>query len=201
MALDWYKSGSVTVRNGSKEIVGTDTDWLIAGIKEGDIFVIDNQVYEIDEVTASTNLILVNDFEGTNAGGKDYAIIQRAEEVLQAEIAEKIENVITAWNEREANYIALFNEIKKILSSLISLDLGIDIETEAEKTVITNLPIATATRLGGVKIGNNINVTNDGTISADVDKEVIQESLEKVATSASDMNEMLNEVFTSDSKA
>ncbi len=199
MALDWYKSGSVAVRNGSKEVVGTDTDWLIGGIKEGDIFVIDNQVYEIDEVTASTNLVLVNEYEGSNAGGKDYAIIQRAGEVLQAEIAENIEKVITAWNEREANYLALFNEFKKIINSLISLDLGIDIETEAERSITTNLPIATATRLGGVKIGSNINVTDDGTISADVDKEVIQESLEKVAASASDMNEMLDEVFTSNS--
>ena len=52
---EWYKTGNVAVRHGSREIVGTDTDWLKAGIKSGDILVLDNQIHEIEEVTASTN--------------------------------------------------------------------------------------------------------------------------------------------------
>ena len=75
---EWYKTGKVTVRHGDKEIIGTDTDWLKGGIKKGDVFVLDNVPYEIDEVIGSTSLSLVKEFAGESAGGKDYAIIPRA---------------------------------------------------------------------------------------------------------------------------
>ena len=52
------------------------------------------------------------------------------------------------------------------------------------------LPVATATRLGGVKIGENVNVTQDGTISVLGDA-----LLEDVAASDEDVQEMLDEAF------
>lgn len=52
------------------------------------------------------------------------------------------------------------------------------------------LPAATATRLGGVKIGDNINVTGDGTIS--IDGEAL---IEDVTATEVDVTEMLNDVF------
>lgn len=52
------------------------------------------------------------------------------------------------------------------------------------------LPAATATRLGGVKIGENVNVASDGTISVDGD-----ELLDEVAATDEDVQEMLDEAF------
>lgn len=54
------------------------------------------------------------------------------------------------------------------------------------------LPVATATRLGGVKIGENVNVTQDGTISVLGD-----ELLDDVAASDEDVQEMLDDTFNS----
>ena len=193
---EWYKTGNVAVRHGSREIVGTDTDWLKAGIKSGDILVLDNQIHEISEVTASTNLILVNEYKGENAGGKDYAIIPRAGSVLQSEIAQNLKAVLVNWNEREAVYEKLFTALAGVNQQLLKLGLGIELE-EIPAQSLAALPIATRTQLGGVKIGRNIGVTEDGTISADVDKQTLQSSLEEVAASPSDMNEMLNEVLGS----
>lgn len=55
------------------------------------------------------------------------------------------------------------------------------------------LPVATTTRLGGVKIGENMNVTQDGTISVDGD-----ELLDDVAASDEDVQAMLDEAFNSE---
>lgn len=54
------------------------------------------------------------------------------------------------------------------------------------------LPAATTTQLGGVKIGENVNVTPDGTISVDGD-----DLLEDVAASDEDVQAMLDETFSS----
>lgn len=54
------------------------------------------------------------------------------------------------------------------------------------------LPAATATRLGGVKIGENVNVTSDGTITVDGD-----ELLDEVAATDEDVQEMLDDTFNS----
>ena len=52
------------------------------------------------------------------------------------------------------------------------------------------LPVATKTRLGGVKIGDNISVTADGTISA-TGASVSEDDM----ASTADTGELLDEVF------
>lgn len=54
------------------------------------------------------------------------------------------------------------------------------------------LPAATATRLGGVKIGENVNVTSDGTITVDGD-----ELLDEASATDEDVQEMLDDTFNS----
>lgn len=56
------------------------------------------------------------------------------------------------------------------------------------------LPVATADTLGGVKIGENVDVTADGTISIDG-----ADLLDDVAADDSEVTEMLNEVFGEES--
>lgn len=52
------------------------------------------------------------------------------------------------------------------------------------------LPVATATRLGGVKIGNGLSVSSDGTLSIDGDT-----LIEEVAAADGDVQEALNEIY------
>ncbi len=64
----------------------------------------------------------------------------------------------------------------------------------AEKAAgAAGLPIATASTLGGVIIGNNISVEEDGTIS--IDDDFILNSFDNSAATDSDTEEMLDDVF------
>lgn len=188
---EWYKTGTVIVRNGEKEVVGANTKWLTSDIKQGDIFIIAQQIYEIAEVIGETSLTLTAPYTGISDGAASYAIITRAGEVIQAELAVKIQEAIIKINE-----MATRPQIADELGLYIDAD-GDLAQGEGGSQPVVSLPIATATTLGGVKIGRNIGVTTDGTISTDIDEGVIQDGLEKVATTSEDMQEMLNEVFGS----
>ena len=56
------------------------------------------------------------------------------------------------------------------------------------------LPVATATRLGGVKIGSGVSVSADGTISASTSG-ITQDEV----VSAADTDKMLDEIFPAES--
>lgn len=148
---EWHKTGLVAVRHGDKEVIGTDTDWLKAGIKKGDVFVINNVPYEIDEVIGSTSLSLVKEYAGESAGGKDYAIITRAKAVLLANLALDLKQTVKNWNERELSYQEQFKELEKRTQVIDSLGLYIDDDgdlSQDDKQRVSvlaniNLPIAT----------------------------------------------------------
>ena len=123
---EWHKTGKVAVRLGDKEVIGTDTDWLKGGIKQGDVFIIDNVPYEIEEVLSSTSLSLVKEYTGASAGGKSYAIITRAKAVLLAELALDLKQTVKNWNARELSYQEQFNELQKRTHIVDALGLCID---------------------------------------------------------------------------
>ena len=93
----WYSVGNVTIINGSTTVSGQNTAWLEADIKQGDIFVINNKMYEISRVVSSTELILTKAFSDTSVENVSYAIIQRAQQVLAVNIAYKLEQLIEKW--------------------------------------------------------------------------------------------------------
>lgn len=70
----------------------------------------------------------------------------------------------------------VFPDIDKVMCLTI---YGCDNLTMDDFTIITNyvLPVASASELGGVKIGNGITISADGTISVDVSGYVTQEQL------------------------
>lgn len=201
---EWYKKGTIAVRHSECEIVGTDTEWLKDGIKRGDIFILDNLICEIAEVNGNMSLTLSKPFTGESGGGREYAIITRAGEVLQAEIALKLSQTLAYWNEREASYTEKFAQYEQRIKALEALGLYVDEDgdvaqgetgTPSSTPGLLNLPIASKTQAGIVRIGDNINVTDDGTISGDVDEQTVQDSLQKVATTPQDMDGMINDVY------
>ena len=123
---EWYKVGKVTVRRGDHEIIGTDTDWLKSGINKGDVFIVDNVPYEIDEVTGSTSLSLVKEYAAESAGGKDYAIIPRAKAVLLSELALNLAQTVKNWNIREASYQEQFRVLEERTRVIDTLGLYVD---------------------------------------------------------------------------
>jgi hypothetical protein len=196
---EWYKTGTVIVRNGEREVVGANTDWLVNDIKQGDIFTAGGQIYEIAEVIGNTSLTLCKPYRGESDGAAEYAIIQRAGEVIQAELALKLQQAITMFNTRDQ----VLTELEERTRFLAGLELSIDTDGDwsntdavhAAEVLTSSLPIASRTQAGVVRIGNNIDVTPEGTISADVDKELIQESFDKVAATSGDVQAMIEEVY------
>ena len=93
----WYSVGNVTIINGSTTVSGQNTAWLEADIKQGDIFVINNKMYEISRVVSSTELILTKAFCDASVENVSYAIIQRAKQVLAVNIAYKLEKMIEKY--------------------------------------------------------------------------------------------------------
>ena len=131
----WYKTGSVVLRNGDKEVIGANTEWLVNDIKQGDIFIVGTQLYEIAEVAGNTSLKLTKPYEGISDGSSSYAIITRAGEVLQAELALKIQQAVTSWNAREATYEAKFRELDERTQAMRGLGLYRDSERHRQLLV------------------------------------------------------------------
>jgi len=70
-----YKTGSVTVTNGSQTVTGLGTLWS-SEVSSGDIFTVvgENAWYEVGSVDSDTQITLSASYAGTSASGAAYAI-------------------------------------------------------------------------------------------------------------------------------
>lgn len=72
--MAWYKTGSVSVANGSAAVTGAGTLWM-ANARRGDVFQgPDHDVYEISNVDADGRITLASTYRGATAAGGAYAI-------------------------------------------------------------------------------------------------------------------------------
>ncbi len=85
--MPWYKTGTVTLTNGSAEVVGSGTTWGDGVITPGDSFsLVDasgaavEPFYEVAEVTDDTHLTLTVPYGGATASGVKYALWNLAAE-------------------------------------------------------------------------------------------------------------------------
>ena len=122
----WYSVGNVTIINGSTTVSGQNTAWLEADIKQGDIFVINNKMYEISRVVSSTELILTKAFSDASVENVSYAIIQRAKQVLAVNIAYKLEKMVENWEKFVTDYNTQFIELRAIAKIIKKAGLCID---------------------------------------------------------------------------
>lgn len=73
--MAWYKTGTVTVTNGSATVTGSGTDW-ISGAAVGEAFLApDGKAYEIYAVVSATQITLGSVYLGSNASGQGYQIL------------------------------------------------------------------------------------------------------------------------------
>ena len=85
--MPWYKTGTVTLTNGSAEVVGSGTTWGDGTIAPGDSFsLVDTNGaavephYEVAEVADDTHLMLTVPYGGASASGVKYALWNLAAE-------------------------------------------------------------------------------------------------------------------------
>lgn len=87
--MQWIRTGTVAVANGSAAVVGTLTAFL-SNVRQGDIFSIDGtKIYEVLSVTDNTHLTLTSNFTGTTGTGVSYFVAQFAyEHSLAVEVSQ-----------------------------------------------------------------------------------------------------------------
>ena len=90
---------------------------------------------------------------------------------IQTNLVYKINNDFTKIN----YYVETTNPPSTYIDQIYGIKLG---------TGISEIPIATNETLGGIKVGNYLNITNEGILSAAVDKELSAESNNPIAASA-----------------
>lgn len=84
----WYRVGTANLTQGSKNITGSATYWLTAGLNPGDLFTIDGaQFYEVDSVTDNTHITLKTAYAGASVSGAGYSIVRNFTASLPAKIA------------------------------------------------------------------------------------------------------------------
>ena len=94
----WYRTGTVTVTNGSKNVVGVDTTFNTS-IYPGDLFTVDENVfYEVADVTSNLNFTLQRNYAGTTGSGKVYVVVPLSpKRQLTAELAARVNILIERY--------------------------------------------------------------------------------------------------------
>lgn len=77
--MAWYRTGTLSVSNGSAVVSGNGTTWAGVSVKAGYVLVTaDLKLYEIQSVSSSDQLTLSETYSGVSANGVSYAIIPTA---------------------------------------------------------------------------------------------------------------------------
>ncbi|MDF2494565.1 hypothetical protein [Sphingomonas sp.] len=73
--MPWYRTGTVTVTNGSAIVTGAGTDF-VGNVSIGEGFVApDRGVYEVAQVISATQLQLATAYQGATAGGQGFSML------------------------------------------------------------------------------------------------------------------------------
>ncbi|HDM8192335.1 TPA: hypothetical protein P0E30_003768 [Vibrio harveyi] len=128
MTTRWYRSGTITVTDGSKEVVGTNTFWIDSPIKPlaGDLMIITGELYEIEAITDNTHLTLFKAFSGNPPRGGEYAIIRNTSLNLTSRVAAMVAQIV---NEKQ-NLFDLVEGFYTSDDAVIHFDLGNGMTTD-----------------------------------------------------------------------
>lgn len=97
----WYRTGAVSVTNGSATVTGVDTLWSTQ-IKQGDVFTLNaTNWYEVDVVNSNTSITLKSAYQGTTQSAQTYAIIRNFTNTTNADLAASLAALLTKWHNRE----------------------------------------------------------------------------------------------------
>ena len=98
MTLSWYRTGTVTVATGSKNVTGVGTLWA-SSVNVGDAFALvdangnpTGAWYEVEAVTSNTALVLKQTYTGTPAPGsnKQYAVFNLVGNMTTPSFAQRL---------------------------------------------------------------------------------------------------------------
>ena len=110
LSANWYRDGTATSAQGSKNIVGAGTLWSVQA-RKGDLFAFlsnggISKIYEIDTVTDNTHIVLKDEFYETGVTNGDYVIIRNFNSVMTSETNAMLVSFLREWK------LALQNNFK-----------------------------------------------------------------------------------------
>ncbi|EGR1765329.1 hypothetical protein BBM65_12470 [Vibrio parahaemolyticus] len=139
MSSSWYRRGTVTVTDSSKEVVGVGTLWVDAGNKPlaGDIMFIAGSIYEVESITDNEHLSLFRPFTGVPPANGEYAIIRNTSVTIATRVAAM---VAAAINSKQV----LLDDLRGYYTStadkvLIHTDDGSTIEVVPLQTLVSDI--------------------------------------------------------------
>lgn len=96
----WYKTGSITVTNGSTTVSGAGTAWISnAAIGEA-LYAPDGKLYEITNIASDTSITITPAYLGATASAQPYVIVPSQSYIrdLAAQAADLVNNYSTIYN-------------------------------------------------------------------------------------------------------
>ena len=97
--MSWYKTGTVTVTNGSPTVTGAGgTLWVDAGtLNAGDVMSLpDGNLYEIQSINSNSGITLASNYLGGSLSGQAYAIMPIG--LLPSALAQQVKSTLTTAN-------------------------------------------------------------------------------------------------------
>ncbi|MGI3041130.1 hypothetical protein ACRTDM_05190 [Shewanella algae] len=98
--MSWYRTGTVTVTNGSTTVTGSGTAW-VANSRVGDAFVgPDGLTYEITNIASNTAISILPAYRSASGSGQSYSIIpvQGYTKNLADQAADLVNTYDKPWN-------------------------------------------------------------------------------------------------------
>ena len=199
-----YRTGTITVTNGSKTVTGASTLFKTAGVVSGDqLYIVDanniptGYLYEVDVVDSDTLITLKQNYQGATISDQSYMIMNMAGNQTVPNFAARLAPIMQSWGDiteninttPQINGIPQAGETGKIDSGWLSdtsttvkgvVKVGTNLS--ATNGVISVADASNAVK-GVVKVGSNISVA-DGIISVS-DASTLVKGTVKVGTNLS----------------
>lgn len=156
--MSWYRTGTVTVTNGSKNVKGVGTLWA-SSVNVGDAFaLVDANLnptgawYEVESVVSNTEITLKQSYAGTTGSNKQYCVFNLVGNMTTPSFAQRLAQFFDSFQ-------GLIDKptTTPTASSIPIADANGDIDSGWIKD-------ASATVKGVVKVGTNLSVA-EGVVS------------------------------------
>lgn len=135
-----YEAGTVAIFSGSTRVTGQNTAWLKDDIKQNDLILLSGKLYEISNVTSNTELLLTKAYTGESIDAAEYQIIQIAPQILSADMAKQVQELIDKYNAREAEMSKAIDKCIKSVEAWKKLRLFVDSDGDVAQYDVSPTP-------------------------------------------------------------
>ena len=98
--MAWFRTGTITVTNGSTTVSGSGTTWIANAAVGEALYAPDGRLYEIANISSDTSLTLGSAYLGSTQSGQAYVIVPSQSYIrdLAAQAADLVNNYSTIAN-------------------------------------------------------------------------------------------------------